>query len=104
MHKGLDPAATARKLRGVEPLHTYRSVLNGFPARLDAARLEQVRALPGVQAVQENARARRRPPGRPPRRSGRPPPAGGWTASTSSSCRWTGPSPSRATGPVSPPT
>ncbi|MFD5921684.1 S8 family peptidase [Kitasatospora sp. NPDC058201] len=55
VHKGLDPAATAAEVRGVEPLHTYRHALNGFSARLDPAQLAQVRALPGVEAVEENA-------------------------------------------------
>lgn len=55
--KGLDPARVAARVGGVEPLHTYRHVLNGFSARLDAAQLEQVRALPGVEAVEENGRA-----------------------------------------------
>ncbi|WP_405006978.1 S8 family peptidase [Kitasatospora purpeofusca] len=55
--KGLDPARVAARVGGVEPLHTYRHVLNGFSARLDAAQLERVRALPGVEAVEENGRA-----------------------------------------------
>ncbi|MFF7590934.1 S8 family peptidase [Kitasatospora purpeofusca] len=52
--KGLDPARVAARVGGVEPLHTYRHALNGFSARLDAAQLEHVRALPGVEAVEEN--------------------------------------------------
>ncbi|MCX4749180.1 S8 family peptidase [Kitasatospora sp. NBC_01287] len=55
--KGLDPARVAARAGGVKPLHTYRHVLNGFSARLDAAQLERVRALPGVEAVEENGRA-----------------------------------------------
>ncbi|MCX4748277.1 S8 family peptidase [Kitasatospora sp. NBC_01287] len=55
--KGLDPARVAARAGGVEPLHTYRHVLNGFSARLDAAQLERVRAQPGVEAVEENGRA-----------------------------------------------
>ncbi|WP_405015721.1 S8 family peptidase [Kitasatospora sp. NBC_00070] len=54
VREGLDPAATAAKVHGVEPLHTYRTVLNGFSARLDAGQLERVRALPGVEAVEED--------------------------------------------------
>ncbi|MFI9331030.1 S8 family peptidase [Kitasatospora sp. NPDC052868] len=52
--KALDPARVAARVGGVEPLHTYRHALNGFSARLDAAQLEQVRALPGVETVEEN--------------------------------------------------
>ncbi|MDY0811435.1 S8 family peptidase [Kitasatospora purpeofusca] len=57
VRQGLDPAATAAKVKGVEPLHTYRTVLNGFSARLDAHQLRMVRALPGVEAVEEDGRA-----------------------------------------------
>lgn len=54
VYKGLNPAATAAKVSGVKPLHTYRHAMNGFSARLDATQLRQVRALPGVEAVEEN--------------------------------------------------
>ncbi|MFJ9519949.1 S8 family serine peptidase [Kitasatospora sp. NPDC101801] len=54
LDQGLDPDRVAAEVEGVEPLHTYRHVLNGFSARLDAAQLAQVRALPGVAAVEEN--------------------------------------------------
>ncbi|WP_035791706.1 S8 family peptidase [Kitasatospora mediocidica] len=57
LDKGLDPAKVAARVGGVEPLHTYRHVLNGFSARLDAAQLEQVRSLSGVETVEENGRA-----------------------------------------------
>ncbi|MET8686153.1 S8 family peptidase [Streptomyces sp. NPDC004732] len=54
LDKGVHPAATAAEVRGVEPLHTYRTALNGFYARLDATQLARVRALPGVTAVEED--------------------------------------------------
>ncbi|MGP3637123.1 S8 family peptidase [Streptomyces sp. 24-1644] len=49
----LAPDAMEEKF-GVRPLFTYRSILNGFAAALSPAQLSTVRAIPGVESVEEN--------------------------------------------------
>ncbi|WP_020668990.1 S8 family peptidase [Amycolatopsis nigrescens] len=52
---GLNPATVAQSL-GIAPTHVYETVLNGFSAGLDDAKLHQVRAKGGVAKVEQNAR------------------------------------------------
>lgn len=54
---GEDAARVANAL-GVTPTHVYETVLNGFSAKLDAAKLQQVRARGGVASVEQNARVK----------------------------------------------
>ncbi|MFE4535603.1 S8 family serine peptidase [Streptomyces scopuliridis] len=49
-------AATVLRQFGLSPLFTYDKVLHGFTAVFSATQLSQVRALPGIQAIEENSR------------------------------------------------
>ncbi|GAA2992589.1 S8 family peptidase [Streptomyces fulvorobeus] len=52
---GLAPDAIQRKAGlGVQTLFTYKNILNGFAAVLTPDQLRAVRALPGVESVEEN--------------------------------------------------
>ncbi|MGW4028392.1 S8 family peptidase [Streptomyces sp. NPDC004838] len=56
--KGVSPESAAKEAGpAVKPLFTYTSVLNGFAAKLSPLQLEAVRALPGVEAVEEDGTA-----------------------------------------------
>ncbi|MEV4970048.1 S8 family peptidase [Streptomyces scopuliridis] len=52
---GFSPTTVLRQF-GLSPLFTYDTVLHGFTAVFSATQLSQVRALPGVQAIEENSR------------------------------------------------
>lgn len=54
VQKALDPSSIAQKT-GLKPFFTYSSALRGFAVTLDAAQLDSVRRVPGVEAVEENA-------------------------------------------------
>ncbi|MFE2842698.1 S8 family peptidase [Streptomyces scopuliridis] len=51
---GYSPATVLRQF-GLSPLFTYDKVLHGFAAVFSATQLSQVRALPAVQAIEENS-------------------------------------------------
>ncbi|MEV6420710.1 S8 family serine peptidase [Streptomyces sp. NPDC051662] len=49
-------ATTVLRQFGLTPLFTYDKVLHGFTAAFSATQLSKVRALPAVQAIEENSR------------------------------------------------
>jgi subtilisin family serine protease len=58
LKKGVKPETAVQEAApAVKPLFTYTSVINGFAARLSPAQLTAVRALPGVEAVEEDGTA-----------------------------------------------
>ncbi|MCX4509036.1 S8 family peptidase [Streptomyces sp. NBC_01619] len=52
---GAEPAAVAREA-GVKPRYTYNRAMHGFSATLNPTQLEAMRLMPGVAAVEEDAR------------------------------------------------
>ncbi|MFG1805220.1 S8 family peptidase [Streptomyces sp. NPDC049040] len=54
VQKTLDPSSMAQKT-GVKPFFTYSSALRGFAVTLDAAQLDSIRRLRGVESVEENS-------------------------------------------------
>ncbi|NUS12227.1 MAG: S8 family peptidase, partial [Streptomyces sp.] len=54
LDKTLDPASTAQKI-GVKPFFTYSRALRGFAITLSEAQVDTVRAMPGVESVEQNA-------------------------------------------------
>ncbi|MER6445694.1 hypothetical protein DEJ51_14690 [Streptomyces venezuelae] len=48
-----DPAEVAERV-GATPLHVYRTVLHGFAARLSPGQVEDLRAMPDVESVEED--------------------------------------------------
>ncbi|MFD4831781.1 S8 family peptidase [Streptomyces uncialis] len=58
VRKGASPqTALQQAVPGVKPLFTYSAALNGFAAKLSPAQLTAVRALPAVEAVEEDGTA-----------------------------------------------
>ncbi|MER5729159.1 protease inhibitor I9 family protein [Streptomyces sp. NPDC002138] len=54
--KAFDPAEVARRA-GVKRPHVYHTVLNGFAAPLSPTQVTALRAMPGVEAIEEDGRA-----------------------------------------------
>ncbi|MFE0425200.1 S8 family peptidase [Streptomyces sp. NPDC058953] len=58
LKKGTSPEAAVKEaVPGLKPLFTYSTALNGFAAKLSTAQLKAVRALPAVEAVEEDGTA-----------------------------------------------
>jgi hypothetical protein len=101
VERGVAPESVLRQAAPeVEPLSTYTQALNGFLARLTPDQLAAVRALPDVEAVEENGiiSPNHATPVGPPR-AARPARwrrrrCGAWTGSTTPLARWTASSPS----------
>ncbi|WP_228975662.1 S8 family peptidase [Streptomyces sp. DH12] len=55
LREGAAPAAKVAGVAGVTPLFSYESVLHGFAARLTPDQLSAVRAMPEVEAVEQDA-------------------------------------------------
>ncbi|MEU5164180.1 S8 family peptidase [Streptomyces sp. NPDC020875] len=58
LKKGTSPESAVKEaVPGLKPLFTYSAALNGFAAKLNTAQLKAVRALPGVETVEEDGTA-----------------------------------------------
>ncbi|MFE5537765.1 protease inhibitor I9 family protein [Streptomyces sp. NPDC056492] len=56
MSRELDPADVARRV-GATPVHVYDHTLHGFAAPLSPAQVTALRAVPGVETVEEDGTA-----------------------------------------------
>ncbi|MFI1286026.1 protease inhibitor I9 family protein [Streptomyces sp. NPDC020858] len=53
LQKDLDPVAVADMV-GVTPVHVFDTALHGFSARLSPAQVTALRAMPGVESIEED--------------------------------------------------
>ncbi|MGW7441348.1 protease inhibitor I9 family protein [Streptomyces sp. NPDC054849] len=53
LHKDLDPVAVADMV-GATPVHVFDTALHGFSARLSPAQVTALRAMPGVEGIEED--------------------------------------------------
>ncbi len=53
LHKDLDPVAVADMV-GAAPVHVFDTALHGFSARLSTAQVTALRAMPGVESIEED--------------------------------------------------
>ncbi|SDT83204.1 Peptidase inhibitor I9 [Streptomyces sp. TLI_053] len=55
LQENIDPASVLRAVPGISAGRTFTTALNGFSAELNPLQLRSVRALPGVEAVEQDA-------------------------------------------------